>query len=364
MFQTVFRDRWLISLLFIAVVLRLFSINAVWVERYYATGLYPIIANALRTLFGWVPFSVGDLFYLLALIWVVVKTWKLVNLLKRKKAKEHLSWVLFRKYLKLALLIYIVFSLFWGLNYFRQGIEAQLDMEVAEYSVQELFSLTIVLQQRLNDYAERVDSVQRLAYDKKNILFQEGVHAYNVARHPYPFLFYSSPSLKPSLYTPVGHLVGFTGYYNPFTAEAQLKTNIPVFLKPFVVAHEMAHQLGYAKENEASFVAWLACKNAGDLYFLYSAYFEMYRDAIYACRLTPNEGTTEKIRKNLHPRVQQDILDLQRYLLRNRNFVEPLMSGVYDRYLKLNNQPKGKATYNEVIAYIMAYYKKFGKAAM
>jgi hypothetical protein len=162
----------------------------------------------------------------------------------------------------------------------------------------------------------------------------------------------------------MGHLFGFTGYYNPFTAEAQLKSNIPVFLKPFVVTHEMAHQVGYAKENEASFVAWLTCKASGDLYFLYSAYFEMYRDALFACRLTPNKALTDRIRKNVHPRVRQDYIELQRYLLRSQNFVEPFMSGMYDRYLKLNNQPKGKATYNEVIAYVLAYFKKFGPGAI
>ncbi len=51
-------------------------------------------------------------------------------------------------------------------------------------------------------------------------------------------------------------------------------------------------------------------------------------------------------------------------MLRNRNLVEPFMTGVYDQYLKLNNQPKGRATYNEVIAYLIAYMKKFGQAAI
>ena len=49
------------------------------------------------------------------------------------------------------------------------------------------------------------------------------------------------------------------------------------------------------------------------------------------------------------------------YLLRNQNFIEPFMTRLYDRYLKLNNQPKGKATYDEVIAYLIAYMKKYGK---
>ena len=364
MLKTLFRDRWFVLLLLLALLLRLFSLNSTWVERFYATGVYPAIALAVRTVFGWIPFSIGDLFYFLAFVWVVRKTWKVVLLLRQKRARAYLSWVLFRKYLKLCLLVYLIFSLFWGLNYFRQGIASQVELQVKEYTVEDLFSLTILLQQRLNRYAEELDSVQRLRYNDNNFLFQKGIAACMAAHQQYPFLSYSAPSIKPSLYTPVGHWFGFTGYYNPFTAEAQLKTDIPVFLKPFVVTHEIAHQVGYAKENEASFVAWLTCKSSGDLYSMYSAYFEIYRDAIFACRLTPNKELTEKLRKNVHPRVRQDIIDLQRYLLRNRNFVEPLMTGVYDRYLKLNNQPKGKATYNEVIAYVMAYLKKFGPDAI
>jgi hypothetical protein len=364
MFKILARDKYLLILLLLAVLLRLFALNEGWVEHYYTFGLYPVISKTLRLLFGWIPFSAGDLFYALAFLWIVRKTWKLVQMLKQNRARTYLSWVLFRKYLKLSLLIYVVFMLFWGLNYYRQGIQAQMDLRLEEYTVEDLFSLTVVLQQRLNSYAEKIDSVQRLRYNHNNFLFEKGEQAYGAAGSTYPFLAYPSASLKPSLFTPVGHLFGFTGYYNPFTAEAQLKTSVPVFLKPFVVTHEIAHQLGYAKENEASFVAYLTCKSSADLNFLYSAYFELYRDAIFACRLTPNKDLTETIRKNIHPRVQWDNRDLQMYLLRNRNFVEPFMTGMYDRYLKLNNQPKGKATYNEVIAYMVAYMKKFGKAAI
>jgi hypothetical protein len=364
MFKILFRDRWLIFLLLLSLLLRLFSLNESWVERFYAAGFYPHFAKVLRSTLGWIPFSIGDVLYLMAFVWVVRKTWKLVLLFQQKRAKAYLSWVLFRKYLKLSLLIYIIFSIFWGLNYFRQGIESQLELRVKEYSVEDLFSLTVLLQQRLNSCAEKLDSVQRLQYNQNPLLFQSGITTYRTAQQRYPFLQYSPSSIKSSLYTPVGHWFGFTGYYNPFTAEAQLKSDIPVFLKPFVITHEIAHQVGYAKEDEASFVAWLTCRASGDINFLYSAYFEIYRDAIFACRLTPNKELTEKIRKNIHPRVRQDVLDLQRYLLRNRNFVEPFMTGAYDHYLKLNNQPKGKATYNEVIAYVMAYWKKFGNAAI
>jgi hypothetical protein len=364
MFKSLMRDRKLLILFLVAVLIKLFSLNETWVEQYYTFKVYPIISKTLRAVLGWIPFSIGDLFYVIAFIWLVAKVWKLVRLLKKRQAKEHLSWMLFRKYLKLCLLIYIVFSLFWGLNYYRQGIEKQLDLKVAPYSVEDLFALTTVLQQRLNSYAEQVDSIERLDYNANNNLFTKGVEAYKNVQQHYSFLSYSHPSIKSSLYTSVGHWFGFTGYYNPFSGEAQLKTSIPVFLKPFVVTHEIAHQLGYAKENEASFVAYLTCKASSDIYFNYSVYFEMYRDAIFECRQTPNKELTEALSKNIHLRVKWDIRDLRLYLIRNKNLVEPFMSGAYDKYLKLNNQPKGRATYNEVIANLIAYMKKYGQPAI
>lgn len=358
------RDRVLLVFFLLAFLLRLFAFNAAGVEHWYNLGFYPIISETLRAVFGWLPFSVGDLLYALVFFGVIAKLWKLGLLVKRKRLREHLTWKLFRKYLRLCLVVYIVFNFLWGLNYYRQGIPTQLDLDVKNYSVQDLFDVTLVLQQRLNFCAEKVDSLERLRFNQSSFLFQKGEEAYRLARPQYPFLAYAHPSIKPSLFTPIGHLVGFTGYYNPFSAEAQVKTDIPVFLKPFVVMHEMAHQLGYAKENEASFVAYLTGKSSTDVNVIYSTYFELYRDAFFECRLTPNKSLVETIRKNIHPRVQRDAQDLQAYLLRTQNFIEPFMTSAYDRYLKLNNQPKGKATYDEVIAYLIAYMKKYGKAAI
>lgn len=364
MFKNLLRDRKLLFLFLVAIAIKLFSLNPLWVELYYTYGIYPLISGLLRTILGWIPFSIGDLAYTAAGIWLVGKVWKLLRLFKRRQVKEHLSWIVFRKYLKLVLLIYIIFNVFWGLNYYRQGITRQLGLTIEAYTSEDLFILTNILQQRLNASAERIDSVQRLNYNQNSTLFNSGIAAYKNSVNRYSFLSYNSPSIKPSLFTSVGHWFGFTGYYNPISAEAQLKTTVPVFLKPFIVTHEIAHQLGYAKENEASFVAYLTCKEAHDANFVYSAYFEMFRDAILECRLTFGKEKMDSLTKGLHPRVKWDSYDLHQYLMRERNFIEPFMSGAYDKYLKLNNQPKGKATYDEVIAYLIAYMKKFGSEAI
>jgi hypothetical protein len=363
MFKSLLRDRNLVFLLLLAIVIKVFSLNEAWVEKYYTYGFYPVFSKALRLLFGWIPFSLGDLVYVGAFIFLVMKAWKLIRLLAKRKVKEYLSWILFRKYLKLVLWIYIVFNVFWGLNYNRQGIAHQLGLNVQAYTAKDLYDLASALQQQLNTYAVQVDSVKRLSLNNNTILFNEGIAVYKGISGQYPFLTYKQASLKPSLFTDIGQFFGFTGYYNPFSGEAQIKTSVPVFVKPFILCHEMAHQLGYAKENEANMVAFLSGRVSDNVEFRYSAYWDAYT---YAVRELRRYDTTafKELRKTVHPQFRKDYKTYLEYLYKSRNVVEPLMSEFYDSYLKMNNQPKGRATYNEVVAWLVAYMKKYGKAGL
>jgi hypothetical protein len=363
MFKSLLRDRKLVLLFLLALLIKLFSLNEAWVETYYTYGFYPVFSMFLRLLFGWIPFSIGDLAYVAAFIFLVAKSWKLIRLLAKRKVKEYLSWILFRKYLKLVLGIYIIFNVFWGLNYNRQGIAHQLGLNVQPYNTKDIYELATGLQQQLNFYAAKVDSVNRLPLDNNKILFKEGVRVYKKISLQYPFLRYEQVSIKPSVFTNIGQFFGFTGYYNPFSGEAQLKTTVPAFVKPFILCHEMAHQLGYAKENEANMVAFLSGRVSDNVEFRYSAYWDAYT---YALRELRRYDTTafKELRKTVHPQFKKDYQTYLEYLYKSRNVVEPFMSEFYDSYLKLNNQPKGKATYNEVVAWLVAYMKKYGKAAL
>jgi nicotinamide riboside kinase len=69
-------------------------------------------------------------------------------------------------------------------------------------------------------------------------------------------------------------------------------------------------------------------------------------------------------RDKLHPQVKKDIDEYRNFLSKYRNQVEPVISWIYDGYLQANDQPEGKKTYNQVVAFLIAYYKKFGKEAL
>jgi hypothetical protein len=360
MFRSLLRDRKLIILFFLAVLIRIFASSESWVERYYTYGFYPYISSAMRILLGWIPFSVGDVVYVLAFIFLVLKTWKLLKLLAGRQVKEYLSWILFRKYLRLVLWIYIIFNVSWGLNYNRLGIAHQLGLDLQPYTTEDVYQLALVLREKVNAHAVGVDSIYRNTLDSDNKeLFRLGIENFKRAARVYPFLKYDHPSIKPSLFTPVGHYFGFTGYYNPFSGEAQLKTSVPVFVKPFILCHEIAHQLGYGKENEANLVAFLAARTSDNKEFLYSAYYDVFVYTIRElARLDPDLFL--QLRQGMHPGFRQDYLTYLQYIYRNRNIVEPFISDFYDSYLRMNNQPQGKRTYNEVVSWLIAYGKKYG----
>ncbi|HEU4469971.1 MAG TPA: DUF3810 domain-containing protein [Flavisolibacter sp.] len=360
MVKSLLRDRLLLFLLSLALLIKLFSLDGARVEHYYTYGLYPWLSRTLRVLLGWLPFSLGDLLYISAFIYLVAKVWKFLRILAKRQLREYLGWVLLRKFLRLVAWIYIIFNLFWGLNYNRLGIAHQLALDVKPYTLSDLRQVTGVLEQRLNACAALTDSAKRLQLNQNRQLFAQGILDYRRVKAEFPFLSYASPSIKASIFSPVGHYFGFSGYFNPFTGEAQLNTNEPVFLKPFVLNHEIAHQLGYGKENEASFVSYLSARRSDNIDFRYSIYYELFFSAVYECAANGDTTIGTRLRR-MHPRVLADREEHRTFRIGHSNRVQPYVTRFYDNYLRLNNQPKGMATYNQVIAWLIAYLKKNGE---
>lgn len=348
-----------ILLIVLVILIKFASTQPLWVEDNYSTIIYPVSARLQRAMFGWMPFSLGDIIYTLLVLVILVKTFNLFKTIIRKQFNRQYLLSGLKQVIFFILLIYVLFYGLWGLNYSRKGISYQLGLDVKEFSQQDLDTLINKLQGRLNHYAREIDTAARTNNLKAENLFLKGEDAYLSAQRNFSFLRYSPRSIKKSLYTPINHLFGVTGYYNPFTGEAQVNMSIPRFLHPIITTHEIAHQLGYGKENEANFVAFLACRSYDDADFRYSMYFDMY---LYAVReMTRFDiDTARSYRHDLDTIVRIDYRRWLNYLMSRSNVMEPVVSRVYDSYLRANNQPLGKETYNQVVAWLIAYYKKNG----
>ncbi len=359
-----FRKRkitWIV-LVSLVILIKIFSRFPGAVERCYSTGLYPVIAGLQRLLFGWIPFSIGDLFYAVTAIWLLYSLYFLIrNLIMRQAGKEYFLSVAGRIVFYL-LLLYVVFNISWGLNYDRKGIASQLQLQVQPYSTPELTDMVKLMVERLNDLDSAAHR-HRADLDSRRHLFDGAIASYKSLASQDPRFAYPLPSVKPSMFSLIGSYLGFSGYYNPFSGEAQLNMTVPVFSQPYTTCHEIGHQLGYAKENEANFAGFLSARSSDDPNFRYSVYFELY---LYAARELYGRDSTQlkPLKEQLHPAIRADFRELQAYLIKYRNPFEPVIGRLYGRYLRANRQPQGMHTYNEVVAWLIAYYKKNGAAAI
>ena len=352
-----------VTLIVVAILIKLSSLYSGFIEQYYANGIYPVVSKVQRFLFGWLPFSLGDIIYGFFIIVFLVKTWQILRVLFKRRYSRELFLQGLKQIIFFFLFVYVLFYLLWGLNYSRKGIATQLNLKMSRYSVGELDTLTNVLEQRLNYYAALVEPAQRDSFYKKRNLFHESYEAYRAAVGKYPFLNYAPRSIKPSVFSYAGDIFGFEGYYNPFSGEGQVNTTIPVFVQPFVACHEIGHQVGYGKENEANFAGFLACRLHPSPVFRYSVYFDMYNYAVNSL-FRSDSSRAKQYMHALHPQVKKDYDELKRFFKKYQNPIEPVITWIYGKYLQANNQPAGKRTYSVVIAFLIAYQRKFGKESL
>jgi hypothetical protein len=352
--------RHLLVALVLAILVKCMSIFPNWVENVYVPHIYTPLAKAQRLLFGWLPFSLGDILYLLVIIGIGYLLFKLIQ----KIYKKTFSFGIFKKYwtriLTTGLYVYVVFNLFWGLNYSRKGIAHQLQIEVKKYTRADVEPLLAQIIKKLNAYADTAYFTQNLGYDTCN---KYAVDCYKELNAKHSFISYSQKSVKKMMSSQLQNYMGFLGYYNPFTGEAQINHSVPKIMIPTIFLHEMAHQLGYAKEDEANFVGYLAAKESTNAYFKYSCYFDLLQYVAGELNNIDSIATKPYI-KTLHPSVVENLKTWQYFRKKHESIFSDATAWIYNQFLKAADRPQGIATYNEVVALLIAYMRKYGVEAI
>jgi len=330
--------------------------NSEWVEKHYSAMFYQSYAERLRKISGIFDFSVGDFLYgLISLFFIYWVFKKIYQRITNRQQPIHF-WKMLMNIVLVALSISLLFQIVWGINYHRKGIAWQLGLDAKKYDIVALNKLTDQLILKTNCYKQWVPDSST---DKKKskTIFSAANASFEAASKRYPFLRYKNSSIKASEFPGLMSVSGISGYYNPFSGEAQVNTKVPGFLLPYITCHEMAHQLGYAKENEANFVAYLVAQQSTDAQLKYAAYLEMFLYANKNLYLMDSCLAKEKIQLLSAP-VKKDIQTIIRYNQSNINLFEPLVTKIYDWFLKGNQQPKGMMSYDEVLQLIIAYHHK------
>ena len=341
-----------IFLIFQIIILKVFAFFPDVVEEFYSNGLYFYISHFLRITLGWIPISVGDILYGILIIlilkwfWNKRKTWDLLW-------KDNLLHIL-----SALSVFYFVFHFLWGLNYYRVPLFEKMNIQ-KEYSDADLLYFTqkliaktnaIQLQLTKNDSAKVV-----FPYSQKKV-FKMNLNGYENLAKQYPFFEYSYPSIKKSIISLPLSYMGFGGYLNPFTNEAQVNYLGPMYTFPMTTNHEMAHQMGFGSESECNFIGFLASVKNDNLYFQYSGYSAALRYCLGNWKVR-DEKVLGQLLKTIHPGILANYQESKDFWKQYDTIIDKGFHAFYDQFLKANQQKDGLDSYSKFVDLMVNYYK-------
>ena len=321
------------------------------VERFYSNGMYIWISKISRISLGKIPFSVGDVFYGIVILYTVIFIWK-----TRKNWKSH--WKdNFLKMTSFISIAYFLFHILWGLNYYRQPLFEKMNIK-RDYTNEDLFAFTEKLIAKTNEVHYTITKNKKLKVTNpysQNAIFKMSQNGYDNLSQQYLFFQYQTPSIKKSLISLPLTYMGFGGYLNPFTNEAQVNDKLPMYGFPNVVCHEMAHQIGFGSESECNFIGFLASIKNEDLYFQYSASSNALRYCMANIGMK-DEAKFKLLKAKINPGIIENYKESDLFWEQYDTIIDKGFHAFYDQFLKFNQQKDGMESYSKFIDLLVNYY--------
>ena len=331
----------------VIVFLELVKKDPALIDKYYSSLFYINNSKIFLYYFGEIPFSLGDFLYLLIPVFLF--------LLNKNQNTRRKNLKISFQYLAV---IYIFFQLQWGLNYHRTPLIDKFSIKNT-YNFDSLIKATDLFIENTNRIHKKISNSDTIAVSfniEKEELFNNSINAIKTFDHPYIInKIKKVSSVKNSiLSTPLSYM-GFSGYINPFTLEAQINVNTPQLYLPTTICHEIAHQMGYSAENEANFIGILAAISSENNLISYSGYVQGLRhllNEIYKTNKTIHSEIVLKLNKGVVLNIQQANNELKKYT----NPLEPYIKKMYDYFLKANKQTAGIKSYSLVVNLLVNEY--------
>lgn len=347
---------------------------AVWVishwplviTEYYTNYIFKPFSNALRLITSSFPFAIGELVYLLIIIILIINSieWLMHN--KNEYSKSIFWKTAAINCFNIIVKLFVIFELFWGLNYQKMPPSKEFQLTVSSnYTESQMDSLSLELIKQLNNTRLKMGNFDPKYMNFDSILSQNRAELDKNAQK-WPFLKYKNPSLKKALFPIWGDYIGYTAFYQPLTGEAIVRDDLPKLLWPFTMSHEIAHQLGYASEDQANFVAFIIGVESDQPLFNYAAQLQLFTYAQYAhLNFIAQRGDynlykaiVSRNKNLLNPTVIADRMEIKSFFQKKQAKQIKGSEEMYNQFLIWNKQQKGIESYQDVLLWVLSYQSK------
>ena len=324
-------------------------------NRYISSAVRAILAY----LTGWIPFSFAEMMIILSPVIIIAAV---IFATRRYADSWHDVLVFCGTMLSFVALFFGLFTMSFSAGYRGTTLDKKLGIERTEVSAGELYETAMILVEQINNeiagvaFIEDGFSIMPYNYDEMN---DKLIDAYDKACDKYRFIQRLDSNLKPVMLSELMSYTHITGVYSFFTGEANINVNFPDYTIPYTAAHELAHQRGIAREDEANFIAFLSCMQSGDPEFIYSGLMLAYSHTASALNKYDPE-LCRQIIDGLSDDVKKDISEKNKYWAKYEGPVAEISDSVNDLYLKANDQKDGVKSYGRMVDLLISEFRNNG----
>ncbi len=332
----------------------LFKFFPEFMDRIYSGFIYRYMAQGFSRLMALIPFSMAEM-----LIYALV----FLLLFLPVRAFMHKTWKKDARNLGLAVVYAVsVFMLTCGLNYHRVPLEEHLGYKVEPAPREDLLSLATAIIEQTNRAASFTgrnaegNMIPDYTFDgiKKAVAAAYDSLASNTGLN----VGGSYPSVKPVMASRGMSYAFVMGFFFPWTVEANINNDVPVFWIPALVAHEQAHVRGFMRENEANFLTYLLSGYTKNRELKYSCLLHSLNYVLRAVYQAYPLDYNELIAR-LSQRILYDMDQNRAYWEPFRTSLAEVSQQVNDAYLKANGQKEGVGSYGKVVDLMIAHHKNY-----
>ena len=313
---------------------------------YFVDFLFEQKKYFLQSIFSKIPFSLGDVVYFVLGLLLVFSIFKLFNSKTRKVYSLRL--------LKVFNVFYFVYQLVWGMTYFQRPIVLALDEKEPQIVEIKALALKYLHQAKrtrmlVKEDGKGVFQIQDLEKIKREILSrQKKIPAFLGNK-----ISTEIDNFKPSLYSGFMNYTGVLGYYNPFSTEAQYNSHLPHTYLPFTLSHESAHQLGFAREQEANFVGYLVGIGSENPELRYSTEYFALKSLLRAL-IAEDEDFVKTVIAQYSDEMKRDYQTEKDFVEKYQGPMNTFFAFTNDLFLKTNQQ-EGAVTYSYFVDLLVRY---------
>lgn len=349
---------WVIIPGLIMLALQFLTRKTTWFGTWYIENIFPFFVNTVGRVMSVFPFSVvefGLYGFIIWVIWITVSS--LYKGIRRKNRGIILlgSWL--HKILTAAAVLLMVYTMTCGINYYAESFSSKEGFTVQKSSKEELIELCNYLVAQVNEAAVGLsteDGGMLLTVDVQ----AEAVKAMEAAAQQYESLTGYYPRPKPVTVSWILSVQQLSGIYSPFTVEANYNRDMTDYNIPSTACHELSHLKGFAREDEANFIAYLACMASDSAEFNYSGAMLAYIHSINALYSTGDYEAWAAVRSNLCDMALRDLAANNAFWDRFEGKVAEVSNQVNNTYLQINNQSDGVKSYGRMVDLLLAMMRE------